>query len=647
MTPDKSDRDPATRIAETDASPLRVLSGPGTGKTYSLMKKVAYLLRNGANPERILATTFTRTAAEDLKKELEKLNVPLASSVHSTTLHALCFQILNKERVFQATRRVPRPLLDYEKRFLLEDLKYAKLGNVRDLKRQLTAFAAAWARRQQDTAGWPASDIDKQFESHLFDWLKTHRAMLIEELVPVALSYLRNNPECDERKAYSNVLVDEYQDLNVAEQEFIDLISENANLTVIGDENQSIYSFRYAHPEGIVEFDKTHEETTDIPLEDCRRCPANLVKLANTLISHNRQMTERRLRSHPDTGLAEIYIAQWPDLESEASGIAELTKELLQNGEVSPGKILVLAPRRHIGYLIRDALKSRGIAALSFFKEQELDGDPKAMRKSLVQQSFSLLTLKADPEDRVALRCWCGFGSNDLRAGAWTRFVKLCDENSCSLTDGIEGILVGRLKLAHGAHFKKRLKELRDCLGNLSRLSGRELFDKLFPESDPEFSQIRDAIVDFINENDDAESILERLRSSITQPELPTNVDFVRVMSLHKSKGLTAQLVVVAGCIQGLLPTLPDVVPEREIREADEEQRRLFYVAITRARRFLVLSSVKCIPIKLAHKMRVPIHKTRDGVTETITSEFIDELGFTRPTPIHGSKLVETLRKCR
>ena len=135
MRSDGNSVDPSTRIAETDETPLRVLSGPGTGKTYSLMKKVAHLLRQGAKPEEILATTFTRTAAEDLKKELEKLEVSCASSVNSTTLHSLCFRILNEERVFQSTRRVPRPLLDYEKRFLLEDLKGANLGKVRELEK--------------------------------------------------------------------------------------------------------------------------------------------------------------------------------------------------------------------------------------------------------------------------------------------------------------------------------------------------------------------------------------------------------------------------------------------------------------------------------------------------------------------------------
>ena len=355
--------DPCTFIAESDVSPLRVLSGPGTGKTYCLQKKVAHLLKSGVCPKTILVTTFTRTAAEDLKRALEEMNVPDATSVDSTTIHSLCFRILNQESVFQATRRVPRPLLEYEKRFLLEDLKHAGLGKIKELEKRLQAFAAAWARDQHEEAGWAKTEIDRKFEKHLMNWLKSQNAMLIDELVPIALRYLRNNPESDEFKAYSHVLVDEYQDLNVAEQEFIANISGNANLTVIGDENQSIYSFKHAHPTGIVEFNLRHELTSDAPLEVCRRCPENLIELANSLISNNPRMTERTLRAHPDTVLADIHIVQWPDMESEAKGIAEVTKELIQRDKIKPGKLLILAPRRQIGYVIRDALNEEGIAA--------------------------------------------------------------------------------------------------------------------------------------------------------------------------------------------------------------------------------------------------------------------------------------------
>ena len=120
----KDGLDPTSlRIAMTNASPLRVLAGPGTGKTYTMIRRVAWLLEEGVPPKRILVSTFTRTAAADLKRELKSLNVKGASSVRATTVHSLCFSILNRHEVLDITGRVPRPLLEFEKRFLLEDLK--------------------------------------------------------------------------------------------------------------------------------------------------------------------------------------------------------------------------------------------------------------------------------------------------------------------------------------------------------------------------------------------------------------------------------------------------------------------------------------------------------------------------------------------
>ena len=125
---------------------------------------------------------------------------------------------------------------------------------------RLQAFAAAWAREQDQEPGWAEDETDRRFQAVLDEWLRFHEAMLIGELVPVALRYLRDNPNCPERRQFDHVLVDEYQDLNRAEQSLIDLLSENGKLTVIGDEDQSIYeSFRYAHPEGISRFHETHE----------------------------------------------------------------------------------------------------------------------------------------------------------------------------------------------------------------------------------------------------------------------------------------------------------------------------------------------------------------------------------------------------
>ena len=206
--------------------------------------------------------------------------------------------------------------------------------------------------------------------------------MLIEELVPEALRYLRANPESSERNAYSHVLVDEYQDLNVVEQEFVRLVSEDAMITIIGDEDQSIYDFKHAHPDGISEFHIRNPETIDETLSVCWRCPENIVDIANRLISRNQSRSNRVLYANNEFPEADIDVVQWNTMEEEAIGIAQFTKRIIQDCVIEPGRILILAPRKEIGYEVRDALNSLEVSAHSLLKEQELDENPKKFPKA-------------------------------------------------------------------------------------------------------------------------------------------------------------------------------------------------------------------------------------------------------------------------
>lgn len=630
---------PSLRIAAADESPLRVRAGPGTGKTFTLIRRAARLLENGAAPRQILVCTFTRTAAGDLKRELERLDVAGASSVRATTVHALCFSILAQNEVLEVTDRTPRPLLEYERRFLLQDLQRGEFGGIREREKRLKAFEAAWARLQSDQPGWPTDPVDQQFHHDLIDWMTFHRAMLIGELVPETLRYLRNNPATPERNAFPHILVDEYQDLNAAEQEFVQLIAQNAQLTITGDEDQSIYSFKYAHPEGIAEFHTRHPGTADETLDLCRRCPTNIVEMANRLISNNRRRTNRALVPRAENGVGEVHVVQWRTMREERDGLADFIQQRVQAGEVEPGRILVLAPARQFGYAVRDALNARGVQAHSFFQEQALDGDPKDLAKCRAQQAFTLLTLAANSEDSVALRCWCGFGSASLRRGSWERIRRICADNGLTLTAALDGVEQGRIHLPYHGDLPTWLRDLRARLEALAPLRGPALVDALFPADNPDFAQLR-TMAASIDPEAEAAQLLELLRTNVTQPELPTDVGYVRVMSLHKSKGLTADLVVVMGCVEGLIPRLPDDGPQADRDQALEEQRRLFYVSITRARQILVLSSVATLPRDRAYRMGVKVRGRGGNTIRTITSRFIDELGPTRPDPISGPQFL-------
>lgn len=409
---------PARRIAELNLTPMRVMAGPGTGKTFALMRRVARLLQEGANPKRMLVCTFTRTGARDLEGELARLGIEGVDDIHAGTLHALCFGLLGRAEVLETTDRVPRPLLHFEERFLLQDLNGDDFGGIRERNRRLQAFNAAWARLQSEMPGWPHDPTDQAFHRELVCWLRFHEATLLGELIPEALRYLRENPASPHRGWFEHVLVDEYQDLSRAEQVLLDLLAEAGNLIVIGDEDQSIYSFKFVHSEGIATFDGTHSGTHDEGLVECCRCPRLVVELANTLIANNPIRTPRTLTPLPGNPDGQVLVLQWCNIEEEAQGIAEIIRRRIHSGDVEPGKVLVLAPRRQLGYAVRDALNALGVFAHSFFHEEALEGNPTQIDHSDAQQAFALLTLLANPDDRVALSCWCGFGSTSLRSGA-------------------------------------------------------------------------------------------------------------------------------------------------------------------------------------------------------------------------------------
>ncbi|MDA2915827.1 ATP-dependent helicase [Nitrospinae bacterium AH_259_B05_G02_I21] len=623
----------AYRIAAINHSPLCVLAGPGTGKTFALIRRVARLLESGSSPKRLLVVTFTRTAAHDLVSQLEALNSPGCEEVRASTLHRFCFSALGRRQVLQITGRVPRMLLMFEVDFLLKDLPQ-HFGGKRHREQRLKAFESAWARLQTDDPGWPEDTIDQDFQRELFAWLQFHRAMLVGELVPATLSYLRNNPHCQERVAFDHVLVDEYQDLNRADQEIIKILAENGELTVVGDDDQSIYSLRFANPEGIIDFPKRHPGTHNEPLDECRRSPIIIVEMANVLISNNnRPDPNRRIQPHAAATPGEVFSVQWRTLEEEAEGLTKIIHHLIQEQDVHPGCILVLAPRRVIGYAIRDGLMAEGINAHSFFPEEALDSKSS-------QERFTLLTLHTDHADRAALRCWLGFNSPSLRMGAYSKLRQFCEQNDLDLWNVLEDLDSEKLKITRTSALVDRYRELKLELGKLQGLGLREIIDHLFPEDDSETKVIRELALDVEANCNDEKELREELRIRITQPELPTEGDFVRIMSLHKAKGLTADAVLVAGCVEGFVPYIDERLSSQEQHKMLEEHRRLFYVAITRTTHYLILSSFTEMEVASAYRMGAKIHNPRRGRGSTIATRFLQELGPTAHEPIKGDDLL-------
>lgn len=625
---------PYLDIAAYQGTPLRVMAGPGTGKTFAVMRRVARLLESGVSPSSIMAVTFTRTAANDLVRQLKSLGTPGANQVIAKTLHSLCFALLSRNAVFQATNRVARPLIDFEVDCMITDLATNFKGK-RAASELVKAFEAYWATLQHHRPGWPQDPVQQNFHRELLHWLTYHQAMLIGELVPRALDYILQNPASPEAPSYAHVLADEYQDLNRADQVLIDSLAQRGTLTVIGDEDQSIYTvLRHARPDGIVRFHETHTNTHDVPLHDCIRCPTQVVHMANSLILHNHPQLPSTIKPVAQNGPGEVYIVQHNSIQDEITFIAAFIDWYLANhAGVKPGEVLVLSTRRFIGYAIRDELLRLGHAAQSFFTERCLEKLP-------AREGYCLLRLLVHPDDRPAVRTWLGIGHNNWRTAAYQRIWQAAQANGISPRGLLDKIAAGSMQAPpYTSDLVQRYSDLTARLASLAGMTGPALVDMLWPPGDPDCADIRGIALTVVGTVQSPAEILDEIVATITQPELPRERDdVIRVMSLHKSKSLTAKCVLVVGCIAGALPRLGAGLSSAAQQQAIEEQRRLFYVATTRTTHTLVLSSAATAPYGDAMQMGLTVAYGVGGNAVLQASPFMNELGPDAPPALSGNQ---------
>lgn len=630
---------PAFQIASSENAKVRVVAGPGAGKSFAMKRRVARLLEIGIDPSSILAVTFTRVAAEDLHRELVGMEVEGCEQLSGTTLHSLALRKLMRNHVLAATGRTPRPLNDFEMKPLEADL--SAYGGVREVRTKVRAYESAWARLQHDEPGFAQSSADANFASDLVRWLSFHEAMLIGEVIPQFYEYLRLNPAAPERNEYAHILVDEYQDLNKAEQSVVELLSDIADVCIVGDDDQSIYSFKHAHPEGIREWTQINPGAEDLSLLECRRCPTLVVEMANSLIAHNQQRpVPRQLTPRIENGEGDVGIIQYQSLDDEIEGVADIIAQLIESG-IPPGDILVLAQRGVIGTPIYEKLVEREIPVQSYYAEAELDAEDAQFR-------FAKLKLFVNRNDRVALRWLLGLGSNNWRAPAYRRIRERCEAHNSSPWQVMSDVANGEYSIPHVSSLVGRFIEIRDELEALEQCPNiAAVVDQLFPADFAGTRELREVALAVLGEiaGDDREEFLFELVSTIAAPDVPSEIQDVRIMSLHKSKGLSAPVTIIAGCVEGLLPMRPSPNQSPEARAAYmEEQRRLFYVGISRVKASppsgqpgtLILTYSQNMSLAVAMGAGITPAGSNYGTATLIASRFIAELGPSAPQPVVG-----------
>ncbi len=622
---------PHLQIAASKSQRIGVLAGPGTGKTsFGLMRRVARLIEQGVPADKILLISFTRTAAHDLRTKVAKLGVAGAENVRAMTLHAYCFGVLMGQAVLAITRRTPRPLLNHEVVMMLRDIP-GDHGNIKAKRERLRAYEAGWARASTDHPGLGEPE-DQEFEAGILRWLKHHNAMLIGELVPIAHSYLRDNPASKEHGRYQHVVVDEYQDMNTLEQHLLDVIAQQGGLCIAGDDDQSIFGFRYANPAGIIGF-RAREGVECIDIDVCRRCPGVILNMANELIGHAPGRTKEPLRALQETD-GQVSVVQWPELDKEVDGVTAAIAAAVQQGGRKPGDVLVLVHRRHIGEMLRRRLEERSIPAHSFFSQESVTTDK-------AQRALALLRMAVD-EDHVSLRVILGLGAATARAAAYRRLRDYCREQGLMERDVLEALRQGERLPIRVPAFVERYGAAMAFLDALPRDDVAAAVEQLFPADVDELADLRAIALEEVLGAKDLAQLSERIITRVTQPDVPESPAFVRIMSLHKSKGLTSPVVFVVGMVDGIVPTIPTRLDEAAADAAFHEQRRLVYVAITRASKELVISSSAQIEFGLAKKLGVKVG--RDGsrrvgeqfMTSTIASPYLSEMAESAPRAVRG-----------
>ena len=633
MTWDAGISDPHRSIAASTRSRIGVLAGPGTGKTgFGLMRRVARLLEEGTRGDRILLLSFTRVAAADLRDKVAQLESPGIENVKATTLHGYCFGLLKRESVLTITGRTPRILLAHEVDLMLRDIGGA-FGSIHDRRRLLEVFVAAWARGIEDQPVVAGTNADREFELAIQTWLREHRAMLIGEVVLAAYRYLATNPEAIELGAFDHVIADEYQDLNVLEQRLLDTLAERGALCVAGDDDQSIYSVRHANPEGILSFLK-RDDVQAFTINICRRCPESVLAIANSLIRQAPGRVKDDLLPCDDIKPGTVAIVQWSDVNAEVDGIASNIAADIGSGRREPGDVLVLTNWRKLGERIRSRLAELEIPARSYFTEEELASDEG-------RAALALLRLVVDPSDSAAIRVLVGLGDSTGRSDAYRRLLAVCRSEAQSPANVLSRLRDGeRLDVTVPA----LVQRFAQAIAKVEQMRGLELaglVDALFPEDQGSTAELRSVALIALVEATNPEGLLRAILESVTQEDVPQHPDFVRVMSLHKSKGLTSPSVIVAGAIDGVLPTIPS--DDLNVRDRSiSEGRRLFYVAVTRAADELLISSASSMDLADANARGVRYDRRsirRSGTrftVRTLASPYIAELGPSAPRPKRG-----------
>lgn len=362
--------------------------------------------------------------------------------------------------------------------------------------------------------------------------------------------------------------------------------------------------------------------------------------MANSLIGCAPHREKAPLEPLDGAEPGSVAVIQWAHTDAEVDGIVTAIAQDIAAEKLEPGQILVLTNWAELGRRIRERLTRLAVPARSYFREQSLRSDES-------REALALLRLVCCGQDLPALRVLVGLGDGDGRSEAYRRVTVFADSQGLDVFTVLEQLAAGEHREVNARALAEHFSTAMDRVSRLSQMDPPSLVDALLPEDAEPLSELRATAVDSLTQADSAVDVLSAIVESVTQDDVPQSPDFVRIMSLHKSKGLTCDTVYVVGTVDGVVPTI-------RARDAAAhelalcEGRRLFFVSLTRATRELTVSSSISTNLADAAARGVRFDKKTIRVingthtVKMIASPFMIELGSESPRAQTGETWLQT-----
>lgn len=599
----------------TTEGPVLILAGAGSGKTRVLTHRVAYLIQQkGVAPYNIMAITFTNKAAGEMRERIDDMIGFGAERIWVSTFHSSCVRILR-----QFADR-----LGYDNRFTIYDSDDQK-SLMKDICKRLEidtkihkekAFLSVISSAKdelispEEFAQSAVGDFNKTRQAEVYREyqarLKANNAMDFDDLIMKTVELLKYDTEVRNyyQERFHYIMVDEYQDTNTAQFELVRLLaSGRENLCVVGDDDQSIYKFRGANIYNILNFEKHYPNATVIKLEQNYRSTGNILNAANGVIANNVGRKAKRLWTQADEG-EKIYFEQFESAYEEADYIAKDIAKRVRKGEYAYGDCAVLYRTNAQSRLLEERLLLSGIpykivGGVNFYGRKE------------IKDLLSYLKVVDNAQDDLAVQRIINVPKRGIGATSMSKAADYAYMNGMQLFEALEQVenipTMGRSaakiipfveliyqfrRVAANEGVSALLQHIIDATGYVEelRVEGTDEAKARIENIDELLSKV----VTYEQENEEPtlSGFLEEVALVADIDSLDENASYVVLMTLHSAKGLEFPNVYLAGMEDGLFPSYMSITADNSDEEIEEE-RRLCYVGITRAKEHLSITGAR------------------------------------------------------